>query len=703
MALHPQFREFVVDLLAVQDPQWRGEVRRRHVALLLSRGRSEDAVEALLELGGLDEAWPHAVGALPLVVERMDLTMAARWLDALDAVRRPPVPAVSTVVLRVAFGLEQYRRGAALWDVHGLPWLDGLVRDGALEPVVLLVWCLWHLGRLSEADDVVAALPPGWHRSVAETVLALSRDDPPPFPEVRGPRAGPLEGMLLRVAYSRGRLPWLREADGQGGSWREVQGAPWRIAALRAAGRQEEALAEWELRRGTGQPLWLEALDGAELLLDAGRGDEARAAIERGHDLARASGSQIYRILVQIYETRTRLRGDHDVGAARRALARAEALGADDHAFTRDLAALCHGSILLREDRVEAAEATLAGCVERMQAGDRLLELPAAACYLAEAQGRRDGARADATASAALALRVADDRGSRALLLAALADVPDVAVRAAAATTPPDPRWRALADRVAAPGPVAVGAPRVVLEEFGAPELRIDGRVVVARRRKEIELLAFLLSRPDRAARREELLDALFFGREDRASAGYLRQCLHRLRAVLPGGVDLERDHRRLVLVPRDAATGTSADLLASLQRADGHGGAARRGLLLAALEAADRGVFLDGISGPWVDERRREIADRIAARRLEVATLSLDAGDVAAAEHQIDRVLLEDPYREQAWRIRLELDGVTGDHDRLIEHYRGYLAVMAELDMGPSAEMHHLVETIRAGAPARS
>ncbi len=482
VTLHPQFREFVAAMLPAQDPQWRDEVRRRHVALLLSRGRSEDAVEALLELGEDDEAWRHAVDALPLIVERMDLATAGRWLDALDAAHRPPLPEVSTVVLRVAFGLEQYRRGAALWDAHGSRWVDDLVRDGVLEPVVLLVWCLWHLGRLSEADEVAATLPDeSWHRRVAGTVLALSRDDPPPFPEVGRSRAGPLEGMLLRVAYSRGRLGWLREADGQGGPWREMQGAPWRIAALRAAGRLDEALAEWELRRGTAQPLWLEALDGVELLLDAGRHDEARDALVRGHERARASGSQIYRILVQIYETRSHLHGDHDLDAARRSLARAEALGAHNHAFTRDLAALCHGSILLREDRVDAAEATLARCVESMRRGDRLLELPAAACYLAEAQARRDGARerADAATSAALALRVAEESGSEALLLAALTDVPDVAVRAVAAA-PSDPRWRMLADRVTgAAGTAPAGArpcgPRGVRDP-GAPRRRAGRR-----------------------------------------------------------------------------------------------------------------------------------------------------------------------------------------------------------------------------------
>ena len=634
----------------------------------------------------------------------MDLAQAGRWLDALDAVHRPLSPALSTLVLRVAFGLEQYRRGAALWDVHGPRWVDELVRVGAPEPVVLLVWCLWHLGRLDDAQRAAAALPEGeWHRLVADTVLALSLDDPPPFPELSDARVGPLESLLLRVAYTRGRLDLVRDTQRRRGPWREVQAAPWRIAALRAAGRLDEALAEWQLRQGTVQPLWLDAPDGVEVLLDAGRVDDAWAALARGHERARASGSRIYESLVLISESRACLRVD-DLANARSSLTRAKAVGADDHAFTRDLAALCHGMILLREDRAESAVATLARCVQDMRRGDRLLELPTAACHLSEAQTRRGGADAvvDAARSASLALRAARHHGTEGLLCRAIADVPGVAARAAAAGDPEARWWQDLAERagITATEAASGAAGRVVLEEFGPPQLRVDGEPVLLRRRKELELLAYLLSRPRRAARREEILDALFFGRGDRGAASYLRQCLHRLRAALPAGVDLERDGPRLRLVPAEVTVGTSGQVLAALRRADAHRGEERRALLRAALGPADRGVFLDGVPGPWVDERRREVADLVAARRLDLATLSLDAGDLALAEQQIDRVLAEDPYREQAWRVRLVVDGEGGEHDRLLEHYRAYLAVMRELDMGPSAEMHRLVETYRRRGP---
>jgi DNA-binding SARP family transcriptional activator len=337
-----------------------------------------------------------------------------------------------------------------------------------------------------------------------------------------------------------------------------------------------------------------------------------------------------------------------------------------------------------------------------MLGGDRFLELPAAACYLSEAQARRGGADAvrEATETAAFAMRVATEHGIEGLLHGAVTDVPGVAVRAVESGAADLARWQTLADRAGVTVTEAA-AVRVLLEEFGSPQLRVDGELVVLRRRKELELLAYLLSRTHRAARREEILDALFSGRDDRSAASYLRQCLHRLRAVLPRGVTIERDDERLRLAPAEVTAGTSGQVLAALRRADVHRGDERRALLGTALEAADRGGFLDGVSGPWIDERRREIVDVIATHRLDLATVSIDAGDLGVAEHQIDRVLAQDPYREQAWRVRLVVDGTAGAQDRLLEHYRAYLAVMRELDMGPSAEMHRLVETFRSSASA--
>ena len=529
---------------------WQGEVRRRHVALLAARGRTEDAVEALLDAGDADEGWRYAVDVLPLVVERMDLAQAARWLDALDAVHRPPVPAVTTVVLRVAFGLEQYRRGAALWDVHGPRWVDELVRDGAPEPVVLLVWCLWHLGRLTEARRAAAMLPEdGWHRRVAETVLALSVDDPPPLPGARRrPGPAPSRACSCGSPTPGAGSTSLRDPRGPGGPWREVQGAPWRIAALRAAGRLDEALAEWELRRGTDATAVARrarrrrapARRGPGRRGLGGPGPRPRAGARLG--LARSTAS-----LVAIYETRAHLRVGDDLDAARRALARADAEGADDHAFTRDLAvAVPRGAPPARGPRGRRGGDPRAVRGEHAAAVTGCWSCPPRPAISSEAQARRGGADAlrDAAASAALAMRVADERGSEALLLAALAGTCPGwrSARPLEAAGPDAGRWRALLDRAAAAVTTTPPAPRRARPAGGVREpascASTAGRSSCGGARRS-SCWRYLLSRPHRAARREEILDALFFGRDDRGAASYLRQCLHRLRAVLPAGVEL--------------------------------------------------------------------------------------------------------------------------------------------------------------------
>ena len=148
---------------------------------------------------------------------------------------------------------------------------------------------------------------------------------------------------------------------------------------------------------------------------------------------------------------------------------------------------------------------------------------------------------------------------------------------------------------------------------------------------------------------------------------------------------------------------GTSGQVLTALRRANAHRGEARRGpCSRPRSRPADRGVFLDGVSGPWVDERRREVADLVARPPAGGWRRSRSTPATSpSAERQIDRVLAEDPYREQAWRVRLVVDGAAGGPTGCWSTTAAYLAVMRELDMGPSAEMHRLVETFRTARRA--
>lgn len=700
LIVSPQLRDHLQKLLDQQD---RGELKRLHLRyarLLVSRGEQEEAVHALLGVGAVDEAWAQAAELLPHLIERMDFGPAARWLDELQTSARSLSPQIGGIVLRVAFALEQAGRGVELFTRHGRRWIAELAagdQDGSGEALVLLTWCLWHAGRTADAEQVADLLPPGRNRDIAFTMIALSRDVPPPaFPAFATTLSGPLDGLLLRLAFLRGRLADLDDA-GSYGPWRSVLGVPWVIAGLRATGRIEQAMALYEAHRDDPQPLWLHSLDAVELMLDLGRGEDAWQALQRGRELVATTGSQIYRVQLQLMEAKVCLRLHHDPEAAHRALDEAEASGASGHAFIRELAWLWRGLAFLLRHRDAEARDVLQLCVQSMRHADRTLEIPTAACYLAEAQWRL-GEEDASDESAALAISVAEERGSVHLLLTALSDVPAVAVRGADTEPSRLTRWRELTAslangrRITAAGRI----PRLVLEDFGEPELRLDGETVTLRLRKSVELLAYLLASPDHEAGRQELMDALFDSHNEAAERSYLRQALYRLRGVLPDDLSPTLRGDRFCLPRPELVSSSAAEVLAAFAQAD-HQEEARMDTLTAALARTERGRYLNGLSGDWVEARRAELDEWILRARLDLAKAAFRLSRYREAIANADIVLRLDPYREQAWLLRLTLAQASGNDDHVLALYQRYVATMRELAVPPSAEMHRLVTRLRA------
>jgi DNA-binding SARP family transcriptional activator len=333
-----------------------------------------------------------------------------------------------------------------------------------------------------------------------------------------------------------------------------------------------------------------------------------------------------------------------------------------------------------------------------MRRADRVLELPTAACYLAEALWRL-GEEDASDESAALAVGVAEERRSVHLLLTALSDVPAVAVRGADTESNRLSRWHELTASLANGRRItAVGqVPRLVLEDLGEPELHVDGETVTPRLRKSVELLAYLLATPDHEAGRQELLDALFDSSSEAAGRSYLRQALYRLREVLPEDLSPVLRGDRLS-VPGPAFAGSAAaEVLAAFAQADHQDGEARLDTLTAALARAERGSYLSGLSGEWVQVRRAEFDERTLRARLDLARAALRLGRYREAVAHVDTVLRLDPYREQAWLLRLTLAQASGNDDHVLTLYQRYVATMRELAVPPSAEVHRLVTRLRA------
>ncbi|WP_432854673.1 BTAD domain-containing putative transcriptional regulator [Amycolatopsis sp. CA-161197] len=698
LIVSPQLRDHLRELLAEQEPGELKRVRLRHARLLVRRGEQEEAVDALLGVGAVDEAWVLAAELLPRLIERMDFRPAARWLDELQASERPLSPAIGGIVLRVAFALEQAGRAVELYDRHGRGWITELAADGSGEALVLLVWCLWHAGRIADAGQVAEVMSPGRARDIALTVLALSRDEPPPpFPAFATTPSGPLDGMLMRLAFMRGRLAGLDD-PGTHGPWRSVLGAPWVIAGLRATGRIEQAMARYEAHREAPQPLWLHALDAVELMIDLGRAEDAWQALQRGHELVAATGSQIYRVLLHLMEAKLCLRLHHDPEAAHRALDEAETSGSHRHAFTRELALLWRGLAFLLRHRDTEASDVLQRSLRSMRAADRMLEIPTVACYLAEVQWRM-GAEDASDESAALAIGIAEERGSVHLLLNALADVPAVAVRGADTESDRLSHWHELTASLANGRRITAAgrAPRLVLEDLGEPELRVDGSPVTPRLRKSIELLAYLLASPGHEASRQELLGALFDSNNEAAGRSYLRQALYRLREVVPDELSPVVQEDRFRLPGPDLVSSSAAEVLEAFAQADHQNGEARLDTLTAALARTERGRYLGDLSGAWADARRAELDELVLRARLDVARVAFRLGRYREAVANADTVLRLDPYREQAWLLRITLAQASGNDDDVLALYQRYVATMRELAVPPSAEVHRLVTRLRS------
>jgi hypothetical protein len=276
--------------------------------------------------------------------------------------------------------------------------------------------------------------------------------------------------------------------------------------------------------------------------------------------------------------------------------------------------------------------------VESMRRGDRTLALASALVYLAEAEWRT-GAEEESDRAAAEALEVAERQGSRRELLLALADFPSVHSRRLDLGPAGESVWRSLARALVVRseggrGRSANGRGRIMspvdahLREFGEPTLVVGEAVVRPKIRKSLELLPYLLAAPSARAPREEILTALWNGRDDEPTRAYLRQALRHLRDVLPDGVEVTAAASSLALEGPVTSEGLEVDalILEAAREPDDR----RLDLLLSVLGTSSGLTFFEGSEGVrWIDERRTEIgglsrtrdaSTRSSTRRLPAA-----------------------------------------------------------------------------------
>jgi ATP/maltotriose-dependent transcriptional regulator MalT/DNA-binding SARP family transcriptional activator len=690
---HPRFREYLLCCLERRGSAGEGMVRRAHARLLVDEGLHEEAVEEFLLAGAPREAVASVEHSIAALVERLDFPVAERWLREVGVYAGPDRLGIAAGELMLAVGQEQHARAAALGDELAARGLRDALLHSNGRAAVLLSWSYFHVGRVDDAAailDAGSALP---DVEFARHLLTLVDHDDVDLALPR-PSGGPLDGLLMRLRYAHGKLSDVYDVPQS--SFAIAMSSAWRIAALRASGATEQALELLESFMPDEFDSGLPDLVGCEIYADLGRSEDAWLSLARARERIKRSGSTFLLLLSFAVEAKLELRLNQDAARAEAVL---DALwrhpSGRTYRFIAEQGDTWHGRLLLLRGEDLAAAERLQAAVRSMVAGDRILELPAAAVYLAEASWRLgDEDAADRAADVALA--AAERQGADFGLVQALAEFPAVAARRIDAEAGRQSAWHSIARRLLAQGRAAMPqlAPLVVLRDLGAAAVVVDDVAHAPRIKKSYELLSFLLTRPQRAAARAEVLEALFDGRIDDSARSYLRQAIRELRAIAEDLLTV--DDLSIAIAPAIVVVSESERAVAALAEAEHLVGEARLDALRDAL-AALRADFLPGVSSPWVDGRRSELRDLWADAQADAATLAYQHGRFAEADQLLRALLEADPLREASWRLRIRLAHELGDDDAMLVAYRRCWRALGELGLEPSAATRALMVQLRA------
>ena len=688
---HPRFREYLRSLLERRDRKATREIRRRHGVALAAEGSYEEALGELLAAGCFAEAIAPAEHALPAAIIRLDLELVQAWLDRFAAAGLLHTPVLQRAQLSVSTAREEFHHAVDAADA--LRALDGLggTDPSGLEHRVLAAWAYWHVGRVGDTRAMLADAPPG-HGSDVMRYLCSLLDEAPPT-SIPQPAGGPLDALILRISFARGLLTEVRDAPVS--EWTPT--VTERASAYRALGNLERTRGMLADGAGRLTNLRFEATVAPELLIDLGHEELAREALLRGRRRIVGSGSFVLDIVTRLLAAKLELRMRRDATTALAILHGIEAAQRTrEYAYLAEQIDMWIGCALLIEERDKEALERLRAAVASMRSGDRLLELPTAAVYLAEAEWRA-GLADLADASADLALQAAKRQGSNHLLFQALDDFPAVLSRRMDAESHVDGPWHELG-RSLATRPRVTGHPvhpLLRLRDLGAPTLMVGCEERRARVAKSYALLAYLVH-VGGSATRNDLLEHLFDGREDDSTRAYLRQAAHGLRQLLPEGVELLRDADTFVL---DGASSIETDTMlmhAKLASASALLGEARLVATNRVVEEYADAVYLKGVDCAWVTERRAELATTLANARIQTAVAAIETSQFTLAASMLNAVLDEDPFREQAWRLLMRASAAQGLSDRVIETYRRCESALGQAGLEPSASTRLLVAGLR-------
>lgn len=237
-------------------------------------------------------------------------------------------------------------------------------------------------------------------------------------------------------------------------------------------------------------------------------------------------------------------------------------------------------------------------------------------------------------------------------------------------------------------------APRYRLRVLGPLDLRTGDDQELDRplqQPKRLALLVYLALAPGRFSRRDTLL-ALFWPDADTAHArSALSRAVYVLREVLGKGVLVSRGDDEIGLA-RDVLGCDAVAFVESLERGD-----------LEAAVALYRGSLLEGFYvrdlpdfERWLEEKRRDLADRFVEALEALARQATERGDTRSAVRWWKRLAAVDPYRG-SFALGL-MRALAADDDRAgaIEHARRHgERLRVDLEAEPDAAVTALARNL--------
>ena len=243
----------------------------------------------------------------------------------------------------------------------------------------------------------------------------------------------------------------------------------------------------------------------------------------------------------------------------------------------------------------------------------------------------------------------------------------------------------------------------------GPLALEIDGRDVIAAvpAGQARSLLAYLLTRRERAAERGTLVDVIWPSGAPKDPQADLRVILTRLRrALAPATLD-GRQELRLALPAPIWVDAEVAARAVEAARADARDAAWSSALEQArAASALLRPGFLPGQDGGWAQEERQghEELELEALEWIARSGLALGGAELATAQRAARDLVSHSPFRETGHRLLMEALGATGNVAEALQVYEELRCLLRdELGVTPAPEVQALHQRLLAGEPVRA